>query len=124
MTLPISDNVAWIIVGAISIVCVTMAIFLFYHWLQFRKRCKEQIIQKRFPGLVTFINWSVMTYLLCRPFLIVTMSSPLIYSNFKLYKLVTRGGNITEGIIFWGSTWPILIRYWLIYYELNYNNSL
>eukprot|EP01084_Bolivina_argentea_P317311 550143_1 len=124
MTLPVSNNVAWAMVGAMSVVYWTMAMFVFYHWLQFRKRRKEQIIQKRFPGLVTFINWSVIIHLLCRPFTIVAVSSPLIYSNFKLYKLVTRGGNITEGIIFWGSTWPILIRYWLIYYELNYNNSL
>eukprot|EP01084_Bolivina_argentea_P317309 550141_1 len=33
-------------------------------------------------------------------------------------------GNLTEGPIFWCAVWSVLARYWLIYYELNYSNSL
>eukprot|EP01084_Bolivina_argentea_P317313 550146_1 len=119
----------WLIVGLLSIVSMTAAFVVLYYWMQFKKKYKDKksksyIIDKRFPTLVTFINLSVTAYLFSTPFMYITALSPLLKTDLQLYKWIARVANITAQIFWWQTIWCILVRFWLIYYELNYSNSL
>eukprot|EP01084_Bolivina_argentea_P317312 550144_1 len=127
--MPVHVNFAWIIVVFLSVLSIITAFVVLYCWSQFKKKSDDKanqsdIIEKRFPRLVTFISWWTTTFLFVRPLMFITFLSPLFKTDFQAYKWASRFINISECCLLWPIIWCILIRFWLIYYGLNHSNSI
>ena len=112
----------WIIALILIGILLLMVTLLTYYLRQFLIRRKELFISKRYPLKVRNINIGIILSLIFHRILITILYFSALSE--KIYHYLSWIEAIIYVIFGYGITYLCICRYWLMWYDLNYSNSI